>query len=280
MLLALVLLLPGCSTVKLGYNNAPELSYWWLDSYLDFDATQSLKVRADLAELQARHRSQELPAYVNTLGKLQRLAPASVTPEQVCDVLADLRSHVQTLIDQAAPTVIALAPTLKAEQLDHLARQLNKRSQKWREEWLDGSPAERSARRVKQLTERADMFYGRLEEPQLTLLRAHVAASTFDATLSLRESLRRHQDLLQTLRQVQAGSLSALRVRAEVLALLARASNSPDAAFRSYLERMNQDNCKAFAALHNSTTPSQRLKALATLNDYETDARALMAAGR
>ena len=124
------------------------------------------------------------------------------------------------------------------------------------------------------------MFYGRLEEPQLTLLRAHVAASTFDPTLSFRESLRRHQDLLQTLRQLQAGELSALRVRAEVLAMLARASNSPDAAFRGYLERMNQDNCKAFAALHNSTTAAQRRKALATLNDYETDARALMAATR
>ena len=42
LLAALVLLgLGGCSAVKLSYQNAPELTYWWLDSYLDLNDTQS-----------------------------------------------------------------------------------------------------------------------------------------------------------------------------------------------------------------------------------------------
>lgn len=278
--LLLALGLSGCSAIKITYNNAPELSYWWLDSYLDFGEAQSLKVRSDLSALQAWHRQGELPAYVSTLEKLQRMAPSNVTPEQVCDLSAELRTRFQAVLDHAEPTIVALATTLKAEQLDHLARQFDKRNQKWRDEWLVGSPTEPSARRLKQLTDRAEMLYQRLEEPQLAVLRDSEAVSGFDAALSYREALRRQQDALQTLRQLQTGSLIALRAKAEVHALIRRSMESPDAAFRNYSEKMIQASCKAFATLHNSTTPAQRLKVIETLKDYETDGRTLIAAGR
>jgi hypothetical protein len=282
LLLALLLAfgLAGCSTLRLGYNNAPELIYWWLDSYLDFNATQSPKVRAELAALQAWHRQSELPAYVRTLEKLQRMAPSKVTPEQVCDLFAELKPRFQGVLDQAEPALVALAPTLTTEQLDHLAHQFDKRNTKWREEWLEGSPAERSARRVKQLTDRAEMLYQRLEETQLAVLRSSAALSGFDAATSYREALRRQQDTLQTLRQLQSGASSAASVKTEVHALLGRSVSSPDAAYRDYSEKMTQASCKAFASLHNSATPAQRLKLIDRLRDYETDAQALMAPAR
>ena len=274
--LGLAALLSGCSAVKLGYSNAPELGYWWLDSYLDFDGTQSLKVRADLATLQAWHRQNELPIYVSTLETLQGLVPTRVTPEQVCDVSSALRTRFQTLLDQTEPTLVALMPTFKAEQLNHLARQFDKRNQKWRGEWMDGSPLQRRDRRIKQLTERLEQLYGRLDPAQLAALRASGAVSVFDASVSYRETLRRQRDALQTLRQLQAGALPEIRFMAEVRALLARSMNSPDAAFRSYQDQLTQESCKAFATLHNSTTIAQRQQVTETLKDYATDARALM----
>jgi hypothetical protein len=234
-------------------------------------------VRADLAALQAWHRQNELPAYIVTLEKLQRMAPANVTSEQVCDVYAELKPRFQTLVDQAGLTLVSLAPTLTPEQLDHLARQLKKRSDKWREEWMDGSPAELGSRRVKQLQDRVEMLYGRLEEPQLAVLRSSVASSVFDAATSSRESQRRHQDALQTLRQLQRGMPDPQRIKAQVHDLLSRAIDSPDAAYRNYLDKVTQENCKTLAALHNSITPTQRTKAIETLKDYAADARALMA---
>jgi len=275
--LSLSLGVSGCSAVRLGYNHAPELSYWWLDSFLDFNETQTLKVRADLALLQDWHRAHELPLYVSTLEKMQRMAPSKLSPEQVCELFDELKPRLHALIDQAAPTVAVLAPTLTAEQLDHLARQLNKRGEKWREEWLEGTPTERSARRVKQLLEPAEMLYGQLEEPQLAVLRAAVAASAFDAATSYRESLRRHQDALQTLQRLQPGTLSEGSALAEVRALLGRAMDSPDASYRHYSEKITQENCRAFATLHNSATPTQQLKLIETLSGYVSDARALMA---
>lgn len=278
--LLLALALAGCSAVRLSYNNAPELGYWWLDSYLDFNDAQSIKLRADLTALHAWHRVHELPAYVNTLEKVQRLAPSQVTPEQVCELLVELRSHAQTLLDQTEPTLVALAPTLTAEQLDHLTRQFAKRNQKWRDEWLAGTPAERQARRLKQLIERSEMLYGRLEEAQRALLRASVADSSFDAAVSYREALRRQQDTLQSLRQLQSGGQGELGARAQARALLLRSMNSPDASYRSHQGTTSRQSCQALASLHNSSTPAQRLQAIETLRGYQADARALMAATR
>lgn len=278
--LLFALLLAGCSTARLGYNNAPELAYWWLDSYLDFDDTQSLKVRADLATLQTWHRQTELPLYVDTLQQLQRLSPDSVTPAQVCEFSAGLRSRVQAVLDQTAPTIIALAPTLAAEQLNHLARQFDKRNKKWRAEWLDASDAQRSARRVKRRIDRAEMFYGPLQEPQLAVLRARLPATALETGLMHQEAERRQQDTLQTLRQLQTGAFTSLQARAAVQALLARPTDSPDAAYRNHMAKIRQENCDALAELHNSSTSAQRIKLVETLKAYESDARALMAPER
>ena len=270
--------LPGCSAVKLGYNNAPEISYWWLDGYFDFNSSQSSKLRQDLNNVQAWHRQNELPVYVKAIEKIQRLVPGKVTPEQMCEIYADLKPRFQTLVDQTEPLIVSMAPTLKPEQIVHLARQLDKRSDKWREEWLEGSVSERRERRTKQWIDRMEMFYGRLDETQLAVLRSQVAESSFDAAIIARESQRRHQDTLQTFRKVLADKLTAEKVKSEIHGLLERSMQSPDAAYRSHMEKLTQESCKVVASLHNSITPAQRKKAIGVLDSYAADALTLMLA--
>ena len=281
LLSALLLLgLPGCSTVKLGYQNAPELSYWWLDSYLDFNDAQSLQVRAELAALLAWHRQAELPLYARALDKLQRLAPANVNAAQVCARIDELRPRLQVLLDRLEPGIAAVAPTLTPPQLEHLARQFDKRQQKWLDEWLAGTTLERQARRLTQWTARAESFYGRLEEAQLAVLQTSVANSVFDASLSHRELQRRYRDTLQTLRQLQGGGVTGPQLQAQVHALLARSLRSPEIDYQLYADRLNLENCATLAALHNSTSTAQRRQLTDSFKDYASDVRALMANGR
>ena len=278
--LLLALLLSGCSAVRLGYSQAPELAYWWLDSYFDFTEAQTTRVRADLAALHAWHRSNELPIYLGLLDKVQRLTPGNVTPEQLCELYNEFMPRLNATADQAEPTLSAVTLLLKPEQLAQLARQLDKRSENWRENWLDGTPGERRARHVKRLVDRAEGLYGRLDAAQRATVREAVAASQYDAEMSYRESQRRHTDTLQTLRLIQSGGLGAERNRLEARGLLDRAVNSPDPIYRSQQIKLLQENCRTYAALHNSTSPSQRAKALETLKGYEADLRSLMAQRR
>ena len=277
LLAALITLgLTGCSAVKLSYQNAPELIYWWLDSYLDINDTQARPLRAELQALQAWHRQQELPFYLGALEQMQRMAPSAASPAQVCSLIDGLRPRLQALLDRVEPGTSTLVPTLTAAQLAHLSRQFDKRSQKWREQWLSGTPEERQASRLKRLIERAESFYGRLEDVQVSVLRASVSGSAFDANLSYRESQRRYQDTLQTLRQLQGAGLTGTEVRTQVHALLARSLRSPEADYRNYLQGLDQENCETLAALHNSTSAPQRRQLAETLKDYASDVRALM----
>jgi hypothetical protein len=272
----LLALLAGCSAVKLGYGNAPTLIYWWLDSYVDFNSAQSPSVRENLAALHAWHRKNELPAYAETLRKLQALAPGDVTAAQVCEISAEVQTHMQRLGEAAASSISAFTPTVQPEQLRHLALQFDKRNEKWREEWMDVSPAELGKRRLKQAVDRAEMFYDRVDEAQLAVLRESIARSSFDAHLSYREILRRQQDILQVLEEHSTnGPARSTHVQAEVLTLLERLRRSPDPVYRAQQEKMTSEGCANLAALHNSTSPAQRAKLLETLRDYEADARAL-----
>lgn len=274
--LFLALVLPGCSAVKLGYNNAPEISYWWLDGYFDFNSSQSSQLRKELNTVQTWHRQNELAAYVKTLEKVQKMAPGNITPDQVCEVYGDVKPRFQALIDQTEPILVSMAPTLKPEQIGHLSRQLDKRSEKWREEWLDGSLAERRERRFKQWVDRSEMLYGNLEEPQLVALKNQVANSSFDPASSYRESQRRHQDALQTFKKIQLEKADGAKVKSDIRGLLDRSMNSPDAAYRAQMDKLTQENCKALATLHNTTTAAQRQKAKNVLEGYNADALTLM----
>ena len=272
----LLVLLAGCSAVQTGYNNAPTLLYWWLDGYIDFEDAQARPVRESLDALHAWHRRQELPAYAEWLGRLQQLAGATVTPEQVCSHLAQVRVHLQHLGEQSADGLARLAPSVQPEQLRHLARQFEKHNQKWREEWLDGSPAELLERRLERTVERYEDFYGSLSEAQKTLLRQRLTASSFDARLAWAERLRRQQDMLQVLQEHRNGERPA-HVKAEMLALVQRSLTPPEPAARAQFERMLQEGCQSIAALHNSASEAQRRRLGEKLRGYEADLQALIA---
>jgi hypothetical protein len=279
-LLALItaLVLTGCSAAKLAYNNAPDLSYWWIDSYLDLGDSQGAKLRTDLAALHGWHRQNELPLYVNTLENLRRLAPNNVTPEQACDLGEGLKVRLQSILSQAEPALVSLAQKTTPEQLAHLTQQFEKHNNKWRAEWLEGTATERTARRLKQLIERAEMLYGRLEEPQLTVLRDSLANSGFNAERRYRDVLRRQQDTLATLRRTANSPPGDTALKAEVRALMARTLESPDTGQRSDTSALAKENCRNLAAMHNSTTPTQRRALMSKLLSYEADARTLAAA--
>jgi len=274
--LVFILYLAGCSMVRLGYSQLPDLGYWWMDSYLDLDEAQSVALRNDLTQLHDWHRSQELAPLAQTLAQLQAQALQDTTPAAVCQVVDDLRPSLQALADQSTPALTRLAVSLKPEQLTHLQRQLTKRQQSWRDDWLSDDPAERLAKRSKRLIDRSEMFYGRLSDTQRALLRSRVAASEFDPGLMQTDLLRRHQDLLQTAQLLAQGALSKTQAQAQTRQLLARLMRSPDAAYRQRMDLINQENCQTFTALHNSTTPAQKQKLADSLKGYELDARALV----
>lgn len=275
----LLALLQACSAIKLAYNNAPEFAYWWLDGYVDFQSEQSPRVRDELSRLLAWHREQELPKIAMLLQKVQRLAAADITPAQVCAVYDETRERFNALTRQAEGPAVWLAGNLTAEQLRHIESKFAKVNADYQREWGRLPPQERLERRLKMNVERAEEFYGRLEDAQLSALKGALESSLYNPQLNTAERQRRQQDLMQTLRNISGNGAGPKPSEGQALAQLRayrdRIERSPNPAYEAYSQRIMQESCASFAALHNSTNKEQRERAVRRLAAYERDAREL-----
>ena len=280
-LLLATALLQACATVKIAYNQAPDLAYWYLDGYMDFDGAQSTQLRNDLAKLQTWHRQTELQGYIDALQKWQAKLPDELDAAHACEIFSDVRRKLVAVSGQAEPAAAALVGTLSAAQLAQLENKFSKINAEYREAYLEAAPKASRNKRYKQAVSRAHMLYGQLEEPQLAEIGLAIDQSRFDAALSYAEWQRRQRDALQTLRTIVALGPAAPNqretTRVAVRGLFGRWLNSPDAGYRLYADALTQDSCKSFSRFHNSTSAAQRRHAVKTLVGYEQDLKALLA---
>lgn len=273
------MLLGGCSAVRVGYNQAPTLVWWWLDGYMDFDAEQAPRVKDALQQWFVWHRTTQLPDYADLLAaaRVQVLQPA--TPQQVCRWADDLRARLETAFAHGVPMAAELLPVLKPAQLAQLEQRYRKSNREFEEDFLQ-QPDERLKASVKRAVDRAEMLYGRLDDSQRQLVAAGVAASPFDPAAWFAERQAVQRETLQTLSRLTAGGPARADPDSNLAglqALAARVLRAPPGPYRNYQKRLTEYNCVFIAQLHNSTTPAQRQKARDTLKGWEEDLRALAA---
>ena len=279
MWLAGLLLLGGCSAVRIGYNQAPALAAWWLDGYMDFDGTQAPRIKDTLERWFAWHRTTQLPDYADLLAAAQLQVMQPATPQQVCRWADDLRTRLGTALAHGLPMAADLLPILKPEQLAALERRYRKSNREFEEDFLQ-QPDERLKASVKRTIDRAEMLYGRLDERQRQLVATGVAASPFDPAVWYAERQALQAETLQTLARLTAGGparADAASNLAGLQALAQRVLRAPPGAYRDYQQRLTDYNCAFIARLHNSSTTAQRQAARGKLKSWEEDLRALAA---
>lgn len=284
---ALLALLVACSTVRLAYNQAPTLMYWWIDEYADLNDAQSAVLRRDIDQFLGWHRRTELPGYGVLLQQWQALAPHDMNAAQVCTQFDAVRAALQRAGEKGVEPLARLALSLTPEQQAHLQRHQEKGNKTFEKDFLRGSPEQRLNKRLDQAVSRSETLYGSLSREQRELLRAGLQQSPFDAQASLQERMRRQADLRQTVQALQSnpavlvssaeGAAPSPSALAASRQLLGRVWQSPLSSARAYSEAMVEHGCAQFAALHNSTSPEQRRHAVRVLKDYETDLRVLAA---
>ena len=273
----LLLLLGGCSAVRIGYNQAPTLAWWWLDGTMDFDTTQAPRVKDALEQWFAWHRRTQLPDYADLLAAAQLQVMQPATPQQLCRWSDDLRTRLAAALAHGVPLAAGLLPILKPAQLAHLERHYGKSNQEFEQDFLQ-QPEERMKASVDRTIDRAEMLYGRLDERQRQLIAVGVAASPFDPAAWYAERQALQAETLQTLARLTAGGPGRADRESNLAGLQAlsmRMQRAPPGAYLNYQQRLIDYNCAFVAQLHNSTTVAQRQTARAKLNGWEQDLRAL-----
>ncbi len=271
------LVLQGCNAVKIAYNQAPTLAYFYLDGYVDFNDVQSTQIKNELAQMQVWHRQTQLPAYIDLLQKLQQKMKQDITASQACEVFTDVRQKALAMTDYTEPAALSLALTLTQEQLAEMQRKFAKGNSSWRKDYLEASTKDVFEKRQKSAIKRSEMLYGSINDRQHSLISQQIEKSQFKPAQSYAERERRQKDILQTLAKLVASRQDAATLQKDMHSLMQRAVSSPDAAYRSYVETITQEGCASFAELHNTTTAEQRKKAVDVLAGYEQDFKSLAA---
>ena len=275
MLVVVLAMLGACSALRFGYNQADDLAYWWLDGYLDFNENQSPQVRKALAQWHEWHRRTQLPDYAALLAKAASEANAPTSPQRLCSWWGEVRSRIDVSLERAIPSAAEIMLTLTPQQVQHIERRYAKSNEEFRDDYLQAEPARRQKESVKRAVERAESFYGRLDDAQRERITRTVGLSPFDADLWFKERKLRQQDALQMLRRLKAESAGIDPAQAALRAYAERASRSPRPEFARYAETLVQYNCAATAEIHNTTNATQRQALIAKLKGWELDLRSL-----
>ena len=310
----MALILSGCSVVQSLYNNSPQLVYWWLDDYLDFRQDQRDWVKAQLQDILAWHRTQQLPLYLSSINQLTDLARGDIAPEVGCAFVQTLADTHKAWLEQwSAPLAVFLA-SLSRAQVQYLHKAFERKNKDWAKEWLQVSDKERLDQQTDKGIEQAQDLYGTLSATQKDALRHLAQDSGYDAKKSLALRHARQDETLRTIEILRGMSKTpdkgfSLTVASEgprlgeqsanrnagaastSFAPAAGPSQASQAVVREWLEKLLDPvdpslrayntlrwnmNCQASSRFHALTTPQQRERARVRLTRYAKDAQALM----
>ena len=265
----LAITIVSCSLVKTAYNNAPEAMHWWLDDYFDFTATQNKKLKPALHALHDWHRQTQLPLYVELLQNIQSgLSKEAIEASAVCETMQTMQDMMQNIQLETTATVVEIAPLLSDQQLSYFQKKLEKRTLKWKSEWLQETREEQIEARLEKTIDYAEKVYGNLNKTQKNMLKEKLLASNFKAETSYTEILRRNEDALQIVTLLKQENLDHEQKKTLVREGFERLRNSPDPAYQSHANQVKQGSCEMIADLHATTDIKQKQHAKAWLENF------------
>jgi Family of unknown function (DUF6279) len=270
-----LLLVAGCSMVRLGYAQAPHLAYWWLDGYYDFSESQQQKARDAIAAFFAWHRKTQLPDYAQLLDRAQTEVLRDTTPARICEWNDEIIKRLNTAADHAMPDLAELVLSLSPQQLVHVQKRMDKENKEFATDYLQPAKAERLESSMKRIVDRVEMVYGSVDDAQRKLIEASVAASPFDPEAWGAEQQERQRETMRTMRELIDGKADAPRAQAAMRALADLTQRSPRPAYRAYQLKLVAYNCAFAAQIHNTMSAAQRQAAVRRFKGWAEDARAL-----
>ena len=248
--------LTGCG-LGLVYPRLDSVVGFYIQGLVTLDKAQSTELKRILAGNLEWHRRSELDRYSAFLRDLAGAIGQGGSREDWVSASRRTEEYWRRVFEQAAPGYARLAATFTDEQVAELLANLERQDEKDRREFETRTPAQRAARREKQVQRALERFTGPLYAAQVALIRDHVADSPsfvpewLDNRRAWREALA---DALE-----RRGDGAAFAARMQVL--VARPDELWTPAYRAAIERRRTELVDLMAGLDATLTPAQRAAA-------------------
>lgn len=250
-LLAMIVVVAGCTTVKFTYNHGDTLLYWWLDTYVDLDGDQATWVKKDINNLFQWHRQTQLKQYSAILAKGQRQLAGDITQADLLADYRDVKTYTEQLAMRAVPDLADLSRSVKPEQIAQMEKKFGKNNDDFRKKFLKGDLEKRQSARFDKSMEQFELWFGSFSRDQKAILRKASDARPMDGEVFLAERMRRQQKIVAMLRKVQSEKLGKEATQKEITALM-----------RDMFDRMEAPERKAFFDSYVDATSKYILTAI------------------
>lgn len=272
LLTLMLVVVAGCSSLRLAYNNGDTVLYWWLNAYVDLDRDQKGWVREDIDKLFDWHRKTQLKDYVEILRKGQKQVQGNPTQADLMADYSEIKSRTQSLLLKAAPDLADLARSLKPEQIAQMEKKFKSNNDDYRKKFLTGDQEKRQQLRYKKAMEQFELWFGSFSSEQEAIIRKASDARPLDNEIWLDERSRRQRNVLALVQKVQNEKLGKEATVALINTLI-----------KDSFDRLEHSDRKAFFdAFENSTaqmiltvikiaTPAQKAHAVKRMQGWIDD---------
>lgn len=265
LVLLIALLLPGCSAIKIVYNQADSVAAWKADDYFDLNGEQKEALRGHLDRFHAWHRSTQLIEYSALLDLAQKRLQAGVGVGDVAWAIDSIKARYRTLVLRGYADAARVLATLSDQQIAAAQRQFDKDNRKYASDFgLGSGPEEQRRLRAQRNLERIEHWTGPLTTQQEARLRELSRELPLVAELRQQDRIRRQREFLALLAERKHTASFAPRLRDWLLDWDRTRSPEYEARLARFAEASAKLYVEAFALLE----PDQRNHVTTRLQRY------------
>ncbi|HEY8568078.1 DUF6279 family lipoprotein [Microbulbifer sp.] len=268
-LLALaLLLLGGCSSLRLAYGYLD----WWMDrtlnKYLDLEGPQEDLLSQRVDEFHRWHRQTQLPRYADYLDQLAAEvdSPADTVPARLTEIEKKTdefwNSSITMLSDLLLPILLQLDDAQISQLADNARKEREKSLKKWQKD---------QHKREKAFRKEAERWLGDLTQEQDAMVERELVSTTFDPKRRDAQRQRWTNVFIQTLKDKPDGYEQTLRD------LLIDPQTLWSEDYRQMQEQLRIQARNLGSEVLQNATPEQREHLKTTMREYASDFRFLAA---
>lgn len=263
-----LLLLGGCSSVRLAYGYLD----WWMDrtlnKYLNLEGPQEDLLSQRVDEFHRWHRQTQLPRYADYLDQLAAEvdSPAETVPTRLIEIEKKTDELWNSSITMLSDLLLPILLQLDDAQITQLAENARKEREKSLKKWQKDQH-----KREKAFRKEAERWLGDLTPGQDAAIDSELASTTFDPQRRDAQRQRWTNAFIQTLKDKPAGYEQTLR------SLLIDPETLWSADYRQMQEQLRIQARSLGGEVLQSATPEQRQHLRSTLQEYARDFRFLAA---
>lgn len=238
-----VALLAGCSAIEFAYNNADTWLRWQAAGYVALEDTQAAEFDRRLASFLAWHRAEALPRYALLAAEAAARLERGATREDMEWGYDALSGEARAGLRRAAAELGGLLGRLTADQVARIEQRLAEDNRRFARRWLEGTAAERRARRAGRVAEFLRDWLGDLDDAQLDRVRRYSDAAPLSGERRAAERNRQQGAFLGLLRTGAAAdrfgewaeAWAPMRAAPEFIDLLAELERTLSAGQRAHV---------------------------------------------